>query len=107
MVEYIKLTPEMCHNWSITFDWVSRNIPLTMARLVNATTVSQAQSKLWLITELTKLNVEINNIGILGGWFAHIIVPLLVDELNAEKIINYEIDFEANKISTKLNRRFS
>ncbi len=96
----------MCHNWSITFDWVSRNIPLTMTRLVNATTVSQAQSKLWLITELTKLNVEINNVGILGGWFAHIIVPLLVDELNAEKIINYEIDFEANKISTKLNRRF-
>ena len=106
MAEYVKLTPEMCNNWSRTFDWVSRNKPLIMTRLVNGTTVSQAQSKLWLITELAKLDSGVNNVGILGGWFAHMIVPLLVDELNVEKIINYEIDSEANKISTKFNRRF-
>ena len=105
MVDYIKLTPEMCNNWSRTFDEVSRHSPWIMKRLVDGTTVSQAQSKTWLTTELSKFKDEINDVALLAGWFAHIIVPLLVDEVGVSSIRNYEIDKDAIHVSYKFNRR--
>jgi hypothetical protein len=105
MVDYIKLTPDMCNNWSRTFDQVNTQMPWASRRLVDATTASQAQSKLWLATELSEFKNEVNNVGILGGWFAHIITPLLIDEVGVKNIVNYEIDKDAITISVKFNRR--
>ena len=90
MVDYIKLTPEMCNNWSRTFDQVQTQMPWAARRLVDSTTASQAQSKLWLASELSKYKDEVNDVGLLGGWFAHIITPLLIDEVDVKNIINYE-----------------
>ena len=106
MVDFIKLTPEMCNNWSRTFDQVHTQLPWMSKRIVNATTVSQAESKLWLIEELKKFKNEVNDVALLGGWFAHIISPLLIDELDVSSIRNYEIDRDAIHISVKFNRRF-
>jgi len=105
MVEYIKLTPDMCNNWSRTFDQVQTQMPWAARRLVDSTTASQAQSKIWLASELSKYKDEVNDVGLLGGWFAHIITPLLIDEVDVKNIINYEIDRDAISISVKFNRR--
>jgi hypothetical protein len=106
MVDFIKLTPEMCSNWSRAFMQVQKQYPWMLKRLVDATTISQTESKLWLISELQQFKEEINNVALLGGWFAHIISPLLIDELNVLSIINYEIDHDAAMLSYKFNRRF-
>ena len=106
MVDYIQLTPEMCNNWFRAFDEVNKQMPWASKRLVDATTISQAESKLWLINELIKFKNEVNNVALLGGWFAHIVSPLLIDNLKVTSIRNYEIDKDANLISYKFNRRF-
>jgi hypothetical protein len=42
----------------------------------------------------------------LGGWFAHIITTLLMDEVNVDTVTNFEIDQDAKFISYKFNRRY-
>lgn len=106
MVDYIKFTPEMCNNWSRTFNEVNRTNPSLIQRLVDSSTVSQCQSKLWLVTELLKYADQVNDVALLGGWFAHIISPLLIDNLDVTSITNYEIDRAALVVGYKFNRRF-
>lgn len=106
MVDHLKLTPEMCNNWSRTFMETQKQYPWMFKRLADATTASQAESKLWLISELQEFKDEVNDVALLGGWFAHIISPLLIDEINVNNIANYEIDKDAGMISYKFNRRF-
>ena len=91
MVDYIKYTPEMSNNWLRSINWAEKHQPWHSKRIVDASTVSQLQSKLWLVTELSKFKDQVDDIALLGGWFAHMIVPLLVDEINATKIFNYDI----------------
>ena len=95
MVDHLKLTPEMCNNWSRTFMETQKQYPWMFKRLADATTASQAESKLWLISELQEFKDEVNDVALLGGWFAHIISPLLIDEINVNNIANYEIDKDA------------
>ncbi len=106
MVDHLKLTPDMCNNWFRGMAETQRQYPWMFKRIVDATTVSQAQSKLWLISELIKHKEIVNDVALLGGWFAHIISPLLIDELDVKHIMNYEIDKDAGLISYKFNRRF-
>ncbi len=106
MVEYIKFTPEMSNNWSRSWAETQKQRPWAFNRLLDASTNSQLQSKLWIVNELINLNIKPNRVALLGGWFAHLITPLLVDELNVKSIINYEIDEDAKMISYKLNRRY-
>jgi hypothetical protein len=106
MVEHIKFTPEMSNNWSRSWAETEKQRPWAFNRLLDASTTSQLQSKLWIVNELINLNIKPNRVALLGGWFAHLITPLLVDELNAKSIINYEIDEDAKMISYKLNRRY-
>lgn len=104
MVDHIKLTTELIKDWKIISKFKNNNFLLE--RYQNATTVSQLQSKLWIINKLINLNLKPKRVALLGGWFAHYITPLLIDNLNVEFIRNYDIDKEALQISQGLNRRY-
>ena len=106
MVDHIKYTPETANNWSRAWSETKKQRPWAFRRLLDASTTSQLQSKLWIVNELINLNIQPNRVALLGGWFGHLITPLLIDELNVKYIRNYEIDEDAIKISFKLNARY-
>ena len=63
MVEHIKFTPEMSNNWSRSWAETEKQRPWAFNRLLDASTTSQLQSKLWIVNELINLNIKptINN----------------------------------------------
>ena len=106
MVEYLKFTPETSNNWSRTWSETQKQRPWAFRRLLDASTESQMESKLWLATELINADIKPKNVALLGGWFAHIITTLLIDEVKVDIVKNYEIDIDAKFISYKFNRRY-
>lgn len=106
MVEYLKFTPETSNNWFRAWVEIQKQKPWLMRRLLDASTESQIESKLWLATEIKNLNLQPKNCVLLGGWFAHIITSLLIDELGVEFVMNYEIDRDVQYASFKFNRRY-
>ena len=57
MVEYLKFTPEMSNNWFRTWTETQKQRPWAYKRLLDASTQSQMESKLWLATELININI--------------------------------------------------
>jgi hypothetical protein len=106
MVNYIKYTPEVANNWSRTWSETQKQLPWAFQRLLDSSTKSQLQSKMWLIEELEKLNLYYKKVALIGGWFAQYITPLLIDNLNVDIVHNYDIDKDAQIISYKFNRRY-
>jgi len=106
MVDYLKFTPEISNNWSRAWHETQKQRPWAFKRLLDASTESQMESKLWLATELMSVDISSKNVALLGGWFAHIITTLLMDEVNVDTVTNFEIDQDAKFISYKFNRRY-
>lgn len=107
MVDCIPMKASSINDWARAFDFISREKPWMMQRIKHASTISQSQSKLWLSEELSKLNVKKDEVALLGGWFAHIITPLLLDDNRCGKVVNFEIDRDAKDISYKFNNRYN
>lgn len=102
----LPLTQKGINDWARAFGYAHRKKPWMIERIKNASTVSQSQSKMWLVSELSKLNLKLDNVAILGGWFAHIITPLLIEDLRVGRIFNYEIDRDVKDLSYKFNNRY-
>jgi len=106
MVEYIKYTTDVANNWSRAWSETEKQRPWAYQRLLDSSTKSQLQSKLWLANELEKLNLHFKKVALIGGWFAQYITPLLIDNFNVNSVHNYDIDKDAQIISYKFNRRY-
>ena len=108
MVNYIQYTPEVANDWKQAATDVRKDYPHQFRRTLDASTASQLESKLWVVDELFKLpdSIERLKVALLGGWFANFITPLLIDNLNASTVFNYEIDNDAKEISYKYNKRY-
>jgi hypothetical protein len=114
MVDYIKFTPELANDWksvqtSVSHHHVSAHglyYKHCAKRVEDASTHSQLESKLWIIEEVIKLNINIDRVAILAGWYANFIVPLLIDELGVSFIHNFEIDRDVQYLSYKFNNRY-
>ena len=108
MVNYIQYTPELANDWKQASADVRKDYPHQFRRTLDASTASQLESKLWVVDELYKLpdSIERLRVALLGGWFANFITPLLIDNLNASTVFNYEIDNDAKEISYKYNKRY-
>ena len=108
MVDYIQYTPELANDWKQASADVRKDFPHQFRRTLDASTASQLESKLWVVDELFKLpdSIERQRVALLGGWFANFITPLLIDNLNASTVFNYEIDNDAKEISYKYNKRY-
>ena len=76
-------------------------------RVADSMNESQLVSKLWLVEELSNLNVKPVNISLLAGWFAQYIVPLLYDNIKSiEWIENFEMDRDIKRVAYKFNTRY-
>ena len=111
MVDYIKYTSEVADDWKQSIADVSKDYPYLFKRILDCSTSSQLQSKLWVINELKNLieDVEIfrpKNVAILGGWYANFITELLLSNISPKFIQNFEIDEDAKNISYKFNKRY-
>ena len=111
MVKYIKYTPEVANDWKQTIADVSKDYPYLFKRVLDCSTSSQLQSKLWAINEIRNLIEDAiiffpKNIAILGGWYANYITELLVSNIRQKFIQNFEIDEDTKNISYKFNKRF-
>ena len=106
MVDHIKYTPETANNWSRAWSETQKQRPWAFRRLLDSSTTSQMESKLWLASELSKLDLKYKKVAIIGGWFAQYLTSLLIENLNVDFVHNYDIDKDAQLISYKFNRRY-
>ena len=102
-MEYLKFTPELANNWKNALSMASKS-PL-LKRALDSMNQSQLESKLWIIQELIKLEIEPKRVAILAGWYSQYIIPLLIEH-GVEFIYNFEIDRDAKDISYKFNKRY-
>ena len=85
MVDYIRYTPDITNNWTSAHKECQKERPWAFARLMDSFTSSQLEGKLWLGNEIQKLDIKLLNIALLGGWYAHYITTILID--NCENIL--------------------
>ena len=100
-MEYLKYTPEMARDWK---NAINASEGYLRKRVADSMNESQLVSKLWLVEELSNLNVKPVNISLLAGWFAQYIVPLLYDNIESiEWIENFEMDRDIKRVAYKFN----
>ena len=106
MVDHIKFTTEIAEDWksALSFADTEEN-KHCKKRIRDASTSSQLQSKLWLVSEIVNLGINIDSVAILAGWYANFIVPLLVEEVGVKHILNLEIDPDVKTLTYKFNKR--
>lgn len=103
-MEYLKYTPEMARDWK---NAINASEGYLRKRVLDSMNESQLVSKLWLVEELSNLNVKPVNISLLAGWFAQYIVPLLYDNFESiEWIENFEMDRDIKSLAYKFNTRY-
>ncbi len=64
----------------------------------------QLQSKLWLIKELKKLNLDLGTIYICAGWYATLATMLFENDFNIEKIRSFDIDPTCVDVAETFNK---
>ena len=103
-MEYLKYTPEMARDWK---NAINASEGYLRKRVLDSMNESQLVSKMWLVEELSNLNVKPVNISLLAGWFAQYIVPLLYDNIESiEWIENFEMDRDIKLVAYKFNTRY-
>ena len=103
-MEYLKYTPEMAKDWK---NAINASEGYLRKRVADSMNESQLVSKMWLVEELSNLNMKPVNISLLAGWFAQYIVPLLYDNIESiEWIENFEMDRDIKRVTYKFNTRY-
>ena len=106
MVDYIKYKPYTSNNWFNAVKEIQKNRPWITKRITDSMTASQVETKMWIAEEMHNLKLYPENYVVLGGWFAHILTNVLIEELGAKFVMNYEIDKDAQYASFKFNRYY-
>lgn len=107
MVDHIKFTVNTAEDWKSALSFAStEENEHCIKRIRDASTCSQLQSKLWLVSEIANLDINIDRVLLIAGWYANFIVPLLVDELGVKYILNTEIDTDVKNLTYKFNKRY-
>ena len=89
-----------------SLNYVHKEKPHLFQRVLDSFTESQLESKLWLNSELNKIQNEFNNIAVVGGWYCHILSNILIENFNAKFVCNYDIDKDSKILSYKFNKRY-
>ena len=103
MTSYIKYTPEVANDWKQAQADVQKDYPHQFRRMLDASTASQMQSKLWLVNALEPYHPK--KVAVIGGWFCHYLTEMLID-IGVELVQNFEIDEDSKNISYKYNKRY-
>lgn len=67
----------------------------------------QIDSKLWLIDELIKLDKDLGNIFIYGGWYGTLARFMFESNLNLNVIRSFDIDEKCHVIAETINRSYT
>jgi hypothetical protein len=106
VVDHIIYTPETTNNWTNAHNQTQKERPWAYPRLVDSMNSSQLEGKLWLGDEMKKLEIKPKKVALLGGWYAHYLTSILIEYLDVELVMNFEIDEDAHFVSFKFNRRY-
>lgn len=69
----------------------------------DALSQGQLKSKMWLLTELQALDLELGTVFLCAGWYGILAMLLLEREFNVQKIRSFDIDPEVEDIANKFN----
>lgn len=64
----------------------------------------QLQSKLWLIKELSKLNVDLGTVFLCAGWYATLATMIFESGMSVKKIRSFDIDDSTVEIAEVFNK---
>ena len=64
----------------------------------------QLQSKLWIIKELTKLNLDLGTVFLCAGWYATLATMLFESKVKVDKIRSFDIDDTCVDIAETFNK---
>lgn len=64
----------------------------------------QLQSKIWLVEELSKLDIELGTVFLCAGWYATLSVMLFESDLKVTKIRSFDINPETVEIAEIFNK---
>lgn len=106
MVDYIPYTSDTANNWQRAMLQCQKERPWAYGRLIESMNSSQLEGKLWLGTEMKRLDIQPKKVALLAGWYAHYMTAILIDHLGAKSVTNFEIDEDAHYIGFKFNRRY-
>lgn len=73
---------------------------------LNVLSRGQLDSKLWLISELEELDVELGTVFLCGGWYASLALMMFNSKLKIEKIRSFDIDDTCCKVADTMNKDF-
>ena len=98
--------------WKILFDYCdSQFIPTFKSFFVNNTIYDkdcfsrgQLQSKLWLINELKKLDLDLGTVFLCAGWYATLSVMMFENKIKVDKIRSFDIDQSTVDIAEIFNK---
>lgn len=66
----------------------------------------QIKSKLWLIDELKKLNLDLGTVFLCAGWYAILATLIFESSLKVDKIRSFDIDESCIKIAETFNKKW-
>lgn len=66
----------------------------------------QLQSKLWLIDELKKLNLDLGIVFLCAGWYGILATMMLDAKLKIDKITTFDVDESCEKIANIINKPY-
>lgn len=100
--------------WPVLNRYVSTQfIPAFKNFFVNQTVIDQdcfsrgqLQSKLWLVNELKKLNVNLGTVFLCAGWYATLAVMIFESGIAVDKIRSFDIDATTDRIAETFNKKW-
>ena len=66
----------------------------------------QIQSKLWLVDELEKLDLNLGTVFLCAGWYATLATMLFESKLQIDKIVSFDSDPDVWKIAETFNKKW-
>ena len=66
----------------------------------------QLQSKLWLVQELQKLNVDLGTVYLCAGWYATLATMLFESKCSIDKIRSFDMDPSCAAIAEIFNKKY-
>ena len=64
----------------------------------------QVKSKLWLVEELKKLDLDLGTVFLCGGWYATLATMMFENKLDIKKIRSFDIDDNCWRIAETFNK---
>jgi len=64
----------------------------------------QLQSKMWLVSELKKCNVDLGTVFLCAGWYATLATMLFESDIKVDKIRSFDIDPSCRSIAETFNK---